>query len=536
MKKLVLRLGVLLALSGIASQCMRGPSEDTSRIKSVKSLRLADGSTISRPETDEYNPHLMRMSDNHLVLVFGSNRACGLCSGHNIFVTRSLTPYNGAELPFFATPIALTESGSPLNQPFAIDFAVAKENADVSVALNTFPSNSVYVGGIDVMTGEINSYSPLPNMLYQYATVVGAKSTGDRIYVLDSGTSQAYEISPGESQSGTWLGPFFTGAPSIAQVRQENSGFSRGLLGTFGGFSVLAATPDQFVGPLSDLELALLSEGILITTINQFYDTSAAGDLTLFTGYDGGSDDMYVITSHTSRALWETAGFFGSDELPGGGMPMPMHVFDFESNYDDSGLAQFLLSLDSSTGMNFDASSYHPIAGEAALFGGTGVLSYSSITPINWGDAFTIAAWIMKTPGTGTRVIMSNADDQATGAGFKLYINGSDQNKLVLQTGNGGSQALAISDGNLIVDNLWHHVAVTVNRSTTTARLFIDGVHVNTSSMTTLGDFNTVVSGQLNIGANTTGTEVFAGKMDDIFVFNEIVGDVDIAMLAFMPP
>ncbi|HMV36663.1 MAG TPA: hypothetical protein PKD60_12265, partial [Turneriella sp.] len=80
----------------VATYCSQPTKEKIDLSKARASLRLADGSTISRDSSEEYSPYLVKMDDGHLVLVFGSNRTdCGSCSGHNLFFARSLTVFDG---------------------------------------------------------------------------------------------------------------------------------------------------------------------------------------------------------------------------------------------------------------------------------------------------------------------------------------------------------------------------------------------------------------------------------------------------------
>lgn len=86
-------------------------------------------------------------------------------------------------------------------------------------------------------------------------------------------------------------------------------------------------------------------------------------------------------------------------------------------------------------------------------------------------------------------------------AGHAIYITGS---KLVWY--EGGIQV----QSSTLLSNTWYHFAVT--RSGTTLRLFVDGVKAATDfTSSTNYATNTV-----NVGANSAGTEIFTGYIDDL--------------------
>jgi hypothetical protein len=155
--------------------------------------------------------------------------------------------------------------------------------------------------------------SPTPAHLN--STPIGVEAAGQKLIVLD-GSNNAFEIG---TASGATALPGLNNASSAVGVREANSGFSDAYF-VVGQFGTTAGTKDAMVGPLVTLEVALASSGLQLTTINSFFNSSAEGDLVLFSANDGLSDDMYVVTSHTVEQLWNTTGFFGPDV--GGGPPL----------------------------------------------------------------------------------------------------------------------------------------------------------------------------------------------------------------------
>ncbi|AFM12526.1 NHL repeat-containing protein [Turneriella parva] len=314
-----IQLSAILLIVSAASQCAKGPTAVDSRVKTKLSLRLAGGAPISSPNTDEYNPHLLLGADNFLYLVFGSNRACNpeaTCTAglHYIFISRSITAFDGVNLPFFNSPVALRDgvNAGPGTAQQA-KFAATINGSQVTVCVKS-GANLECSTSLNATTGEV-TIANIANSAHVTSTPIGVEAAGQKLIVLD-GSNNAFEI--GTSSGATAL-PGLNNASSAVGVREANSGYTDAYF-VMGQFGTTASTKDAIVGPVVNLELALASSGLQLTTINSFFSSSAEGDLVLFSANDGLSDDMYVVTSHTAEQLWNTTGFFG----PGvGGGPPP---------------------------------------------------------------------------------------------------------------------------------------------------------------------------------------------------------------------
>lgn len=390
----------------VFSQCSKSPSKTDSRITVKLSLRLEGGAPISSPNTDEYNPHLLLDTSNYLWLVFGSDRVCTgavMCTSgnHHIFITKSLTPYDGGSLPFFNEPVVLS-IGSPGWPGTAnkVKFAAtmnsntiticAKTNTTLQCASNV-PENGAITPGI------------IANTTYQNSSPIGVDATGQKLIVLDL-SNQAYEI--GISTGNTAL-PALDSATSAVGVREENSGYSDGYF-VDGQFGTTASTKDAMVGPLATLEVALASSGLQLTTINSFFSSSAEDDLVLFSAKDELSDDMYVVTSHTAEQLWNTTGFFG----PGPGGAAGSIAIDLSS-----GPVGSLLTI---TGTDFDLSDVSSVTvnGTPAI-----ILSSNATTAQVMVMPGSTTGIVTVTAGAGTHVapfIVSSNSPIANQQGAKL--------------------------------------------------------------------------------------------------------------------
>jgi hypothetical protein len=280
-----------------------GGREIDGKVKGKASLRLADGSTISQPNSDEYRPQIVTLDEGYLVLAFGSNRACGLCTNgyHNIFLAKSLTPYNGTELPFFGQPVVFNDGQYAINDPDPIHFAVVAAGFDaVDVYFN---SNSIYQATFDFSVN-YGYLDLIGNSTCQQCKVIGANAAGNRLVVLDQQQQgMAFIIDPGGGVTDIPYGPWLANANSAMQVRQEVSGFDDAYIATMDGSS-LATTGSSSRGPIASFNRSVSGSGFRLTSIGAFYSNNPSGDRVLFSANDGQSDDMYIVTSHTAGELW----------------------------------------------------------------------------------------------------------------------------------------------------------------------------------------------------------------------------------------
>ncbi|WP_177192133.1 alkaline phosphatase family protein [Chitinophaga arvensicola] len=93
-------------------------------------------------------------------------------------------------------------------------------------------------------------------------------------------------------------------------------------------------------------------------------------------------------------------------------------------------------------------------------------------------------------------------------AGWLLCPKGSDKWKFQAGDGAGGARVDLTSTGPAITDNMWHTIAITVDRRTApgTVVLFQDGVQAGTSSLNNLSPFAPSNDIKLAVGEDITGT------------------------------
>ncbi|WP_422106831.1 LamG-like jellyroll fold domain-containing protein [Winogradskyella sp.] len=130
------------------------------------------------------------------------------------------------------------------------------------------------------------------------------------------------------------------------------------------------------------------------------------------------------------------------------------------------------------------------------------------------GSEFTIEAWFLnRTPNSdhSERNIISNFSSWWGFRGFRLFVQ---SNFLTLRWIDGGFNTMTAT--HRVTANTWHHVAVTFDDTgaPTLARLYVDGVLIESRSMDRINYFSTNRH-QLEIGASFLGQD-FNGFIDEV--------------------
>jgi hypothetical protein len=145
----------------------------------------------------------------------------------------------------------------------------------------------------------------------------------------------------------------------------------------------------------------------------------------------------------------------------------------------------------------------------------------------NWGNnqSFTINAWFNTTQSTrGDFVVVGNATT-STNNGIFMFTNGTG----LLEVDNAGVAGPVSSTK--VNDGTWHMAtlqATAVSAGNTTYQLYVDGVANGTSS--TMAP-NMVASGNLVIGASTTGGYQYTGYVSQAAIFRSALSAAQIKSL-----
>jgi|GEM_PF-1242006 len=160
---------------------------------------------------------------------------------------------------------------------------------------------------------------------------------------------------------------------------------------------------------------------------------------------------------------------------------------------------------------------------------------WMDIPNVNIGNFFSFEVWLNASDMTTIGMILTNVDvsQGADENGFKFFINSYPTNdrRIVFETGNGGggSGIDALSVAGNVTANVWHHVVVTVNRSQSIARIYINGRNM-TAVSTIRNDFD--LGGDWRIGDTTNGGThyyFYKGLMDNLQIWNYSLSDAEIA-------
>ncbi len=212
------RFLAVLSIAVLLSACALRQG-DTAKINGSMAFLLTDGQTISQPDTDEYNPYVIKKSDGTLVAIFASDRSCGGCTAgkHHLLVTTSASAYsdNGV-LPYFNIPQALTVASAEQSWDSAISFTVIKTTTGVRIFVNNAAGDIVYA---DLDSGNnVSGLSDINNSTWKSLKVIGAAADATKIFAKDA-TGQIYLFNPAGSD--TTLTPLNSsqGSNSIVQIR-----------------------------------------------------------------------------------------------------------------------------------------------------------------------------------------------------------------------------------------------------------------------------------------------------------------------------
>lgn len=151
---------------------------------------------------------------------------------------------------------------------------------------------------------------------------------------------------------------------------------------------------------------------------------------------------------------------------------------------------------------------------------GAGYVEVADNSLLDFSSTFSASFWVKPTswPTSGYRPILSKKDNYE----FRLDSNG----KLYWYWLNSGSTARSLTSTATLPINTWTHVAVTY--ASGTQKIYINGVASGTA---TYAETLKTSSNTLRIGwdASTTGSNGFLGQIDEVKLYDEVIGSSDIS-------
>ncbi|MEA3367806.1 MAG: LamG domain-containing protein [Planctomycetota bacterium] len=148
--------------------------------------------------------------------------------------------------------------------------------------------------------------------------------------------------------------------------------------------------------------------------------------------------------------------------------------------------------------------------------------------------AFSVAMWVKPAAlGNNVQALVSNKTGGAAD-GFSVFFNsfGTGDGTLWMETGNGTVGDSAWTDAGLVTAGGWQHVAYTVERAGGQARIYHAGQDESTDT-SILDGFD--VGGPWRMGLFTDDQFPLDGRLDDVQIYDEVLGPGAIRFLAENP-
>lgn len=196
-----------------------------------------------------------------------------------------------------------------------------------------------------------------------------------------------------------------------------------------------------------------------------------------------------------------------------------------------------------------------PLAGEFVLnslcFNGTtDYVEVPNAPELNFGTGnLSVDAWVRTTTIGGVKVIVEHRENAPNGViGYSMYLYQGNLS-FQLADGNGANTCACLPTRActnygpgavaFVADGQWHHVAVTVNRgSTTGGSFYVDGAFVASFNPTcqpgSITNNGVLRIGSLTLGAG--GASLFQGCIDEVELFDRELTPNEVASLFFAGP
>jgi hypothetical protein len=201
-------------------------------------------------------------------------------------------------------------------------------------------------------------------------------------------------------------------------------------------------------------------------------------------------------------------------------VPPPVHWWKL----DESSGTTAADSAGANNGSTFNSPTWSPTGGE---IGGCLNLSGPSWQGVSLGtfdltSKYTLSAWVnLSSSASSCQGIFSNKMPGSNSNGCAFYINtwATSDHLLRFETGNGGGGNGVVSTV-AVTPGVWQHVAVTVDNTMGTVKLYLNGVDVTGSGgITTNAGTNLAAY----LGNFVDGSLGFTGSLDDVRIYNSVL-------------
>jgi DNA-binding beta-propeller fold protein YncE len=385
---------------------------------------------------------------------------------------------------------------------------------------------------IDVVPAQVvaNSMMPIPAGATR-ADVEIAIPIGNMAFV---GTSNA-----DPARDAGWLIPHEmdpdTRAPAVNAVRPLDGETQVALTSMIGvSFTELLDTPSINTGTV--IVRPFGGNAITGTYSNQngIVNFSPTSPLVANTTYEivvtaGGVKDTQGNATNVERVFRFSTG--ASVDTTGAGLTL-----HYPLNETTGTVADDIIGTNDGTLTNFPATPWtQGLIGRSALaFDGTN--DYIATPSLDVGTQFSFSTWVRVNSGsTGYHTIVSNSAGGFSTAGFRFFVFGSanatNPSRIQFETGNGVAGNAAVTNTGVMLYDQWVHLGLTVNRTTGTARIYLNGID-KTSDTSVRTDFAT--AGVMNVGRTGTSGLYLAGHLDDFRLYNRVLNSGDLDQLRLL--
>jgi MYXO-CTERM domain-containing protein len=170
----------------------------------------------------------------------------------------------------------------------------------------------------------------------------------------------------------------------------------------------------------------------------------------------------------------------------------------------------------------------------------------SFLPSITAGGGYTLSAWIKSTESDGNRNVVVFAGDN-TDSNSYIDLGTSNDGGLAtpgqaymrnrVDTNGAGASGTFGGDSNVVIDDQWHHIAMTADASTLTINLYVDGVFAATDSISPGSSGNFPILNNFEIGrlGRSSPVDGYAGLVDDVQVYDEALSDSEVSYLFANP-
>ena len=226
-------------------------------------------------------------------------------------------------------------------------------------------------------------------------------------------------------------------------------------------------------------------------------------------GYDGSTNPMFGYISDLS--VIKSTALYTSSFVPPSAPLTAIANTSLLLNYTNAGIIDNAMQNNLETVGNAQISTTQSkFGGSSMYFDGTGDYLVSPSNLVNsLGSDFTIEAWVYPTVASGTfGLAVAGTYDGASNGGWSLIVNRSNAGPIGL--GFIYANAVQSTYGTYLSTNTWTYI--TVSRSGSTLRLFVNGTIVTTTTYSTVDS----VVAPLYIGSQGTSSAPFQGYIDDL--------------------